>query len=219
VGRFVRKTRAFGFQLLGALEAIVRGAKAYEERAKELHRMSEELQRELTSTDGQVLFITIGRALTVWAKLEEFLVFVVAHLLLIRAARAGLVMYSIVNFNVWLSIIHDLMQDDKIYAPMLPRWNKISERIRRVKDQRDRLAHHSVKIASATLGPSKFDTRSKSKAQRPLDHHEVNEFLTIILGICDALEAFVVDMGDLLPPSDLKSVESDPDHSTESSSQ
>jgi hypothetical protein len=204
--------------MLGAIQTLATGLKGYEDQVEKLRQASLEVETELNSTKGRILFNTIGRALTAWAKMEEFLVFVVALTLPTKPARAGLIMYSIINFNVWLSLIHDLMEDSEMCAPMLPRWNKISERIRRIKDLRDRLAHHSVKAADARLVPSQLDMRSKTRSMRPLDYNEVMEFTEAVLGICDDLEKFVMDMYEPLPASDKKSFAPPPDHLTESDS-
>ena len=204
--------------MIGGLKTLNKGLKGHEDQVEKLRQASLEVETELNSTRGRILFNTIGRALTAWAKMEEFLVFVVALALPAKPARAGLIMYSILNFNVWLSLIHDLMEDSDLYAPMLPRWNKISERIRRIKDLRDRLAHHSVKAADAQLVPSQLDTRSKTRSMQPLDYNEVMEFTDAVLAICNDLEKFVMDMYEPLPASDKKSFAPPPDHSTESDS-
>ena len=205
--RIIRKAIVLLWQIQGALERLAKGPKGYRDQLQRLRESSDELKAELASTREAVLFSAVGRALTAWAKMEEFLVLLVAFVLPIRPSRAGLIMYSIINFNVWLSIIHDLMMDSETCAPMLPRWNKLSERIRRIKDQRDQLAHHSVKFADAQLVPSKLDIRTKTKSSRPLDIDEVVGFTDVVIRICTDLEKFILDVGNLVPPSDRKLVE------------
>jgi hypothetical protein len=135
----------------------------------------------------------------------------VAHLLIVKTAQAGLIMYSILNFNVWLSLIHDLMALNPKLKPIQTRWNKISERIRKIKDLRDQLAHHSVSTKKAHLKPSQFDIRQKTKLQRPLNLTQIFEFIQAIVAICDDLEKFIEDMWPLLS-SEEKSAEPVPGH-------
>ena len=121
------------------------------------------------------------------------------------AAKTGLVLYSIINFNVWLSIIHDLFEMDEALTPFQKRWNKISERIRQIKDTRDQLAHHSVhqlktdaSAAPPMVRPSQYDTRRKSKRQQPVDAQDANDFTTKVLGITEDLMALSEAMFDAL---------------------
>ena len=90
----------------------------------------------------------LGRALTAWAKMEESLVVIVMHLLRVHPEKAGLLMYSIINFNTWLFIINDLFEMDKTLGHFRSKFGKISERIRRVKDRRDQIAHYSIRMDS-----------------------------------------------------------------------
>ena len=111
-------------------------------------------------------------------------------------------MYSILNFGTWLSLIHDLMEMDETYAHLLPKWNKISERIRRIKDRRDQLAHHSVSMKDELgLRPSSMDTRQKTRNQRPLDLMEANEFIETTLAISETLGEFIEMMNSFYPTS------------------
>jgi hypothetical protein len=55
-------------------------------------------------------------------------------------------MYSIINFNVWLSIIDELLLLDTRYSKTKSKWNGISSKLRGLKDTRDRLAHHTARF-------------------------------------------------------------------------
>jgi hypothetical protein len=110
---------------------------------------------------------------------------------------------------------------DPRMAPLQARWNKISERIRKIKDLRDRLAHHSVDDKNARLQSSQFDLRQKTKRQHPLDLTEVYEFFKTIVAICDDLRKYCEDLQVLISnfPSEEKSVEPTPGHSPKSGAQ
>lgn len=108
-------------------------------------------------------------------------------------------MYSIINFSVWLQLVGDLFEIDGLLSPHKKRWNKISKRIRKIKDQRDQLAHHPVipdpnSIRGLGLGAAlqapKFDTRTKTKRQLPLDAKEVAD-------LCEKILLITVDLVEL----------------------
>src|SRR5258708_3461061 len=170
--RFIKKSKFLFAVALRFLATLPQGLKGLERRLVEARSQIDLLHSSIHSTEREALFISVGRALTAWSKMEEFLVIIVAYLLRVRTAQSGLIMYSILNFSVWLSIIHDLMDMDETFSPLLKRWNKISERIRKIKDRRDQLAHHSVRmhpdaIMTSIIRSSRFDTRQKTR----LLHH------------------------------------------------
>jgi hypothetical protein len=139
-------------------------------------------------TRQQELFAAVGMALTAWSRMEEMLVAFVAVLLQTSAEKAGVIMYSTINFNTWLSLIHDLFELDETQAKFRGRFDKISERIRRIKDRRDQLAHHSIRLTGDPfVRASKFDVRSKSKKQQPLGPNEVRDFMHTVATIGDDL--------------------------------
>jgi hypothetical protein len=134
------------------------------------------------------LFTSVGRALSMWAALEQCLVSTTAALLFTTEKKAGIVMYSIINFGAWLGIVGELFAEDELFAHLKPKWDKFSSRLRALKDMRDRIAHHSVFSADTPaamarftgLKPSPFDVRSKSKKQQPLTTMQVDEFYEAI---------------------------------------
>jgi hypothetical protein len=135
----LRRLREF-FRLLP------QGIQGIHTRTIELQDRLAELDKFSHSTNLNILFTSVGGAISTWAKMEESLVVLVACLLRISGQEAGLMMYSILNFNSWLSIISDLFEMNEEFRPFQKRWNKLSERIRRIKDRRDQLAHHSVQM-------------------------------------------------------------------------
>ena len=88
--------------------------------------------------------MAVGQGISYWSHMEEALVEVVAKLLKISRTKAGLLMYSIINFNTWLQIIDDLFVLDGTYPQSLKLWRKILDAIKVEKDMRDRLAHHGL---------------------------------------------------------------------------
>ena len=152
--------------------------------------------REVHQKDNQVLkesfesglFTSVGKALSLWAALEQCLVGITAGLLCTSEKKAGIVMYSIINFGAWLGIIGELFAEDELFVHLKSRWDKLSSRLRALKDTRDRIAHHSVFSADTPvamarftgLKPSPFDGRSKSRKQQPLTTEQVEEFYQAI---------------------------------------
>ena len=131
--------------------------------------------------------------------MEELIVAIASLLLRSNGTKAGLIFYSIINFNVWLTIIHDLFELDTKLSPFQSRWNKISERIRRIKDQRDQLAHHSVQtrddeIHPSAVRPSTFDSRRKSLKQEPMSVLETRDFANAVLDISESLQELIQAM-------------------------
>jgi hypothetical protein len=125
----------------------------------------------------------IGSTLTGWAEMEVLLVGIVADLLETPRDRAGVVMYSVLNFHTWLSIISELLPLDDRYSGLIPQWNTIAGKLRGMKDTRDRLAHHTthqrpqeMPLKKATLSPARLDLRSKVRKREPLTFHQITEF-------------------------------------------
>jgi hypothetical protein len=144
--------------------------------------------------DQYAVFTSVGQALSIWARMEEMLVAIAGLLLDTRFTKAGAVLYSIINFNVWLSLIDELFVLEPNYNAHKPRWNKISERLRGLKDTRDRLAHHTAyfrDIGGTALRPGRLDTRRKSLKYQPLDFEQISTF---IISVSDALQ----DLAELL---------------------
>jgi hypothetical protein len=110
----------------------------------EIRGQLNEINRKALSHRRDILFRGIGAALSAWSKMEEIMVVIAMQLLRTSPEKAGVVMYSIINFNTWLSLIHYLFEHDDDFQNFKGRFDKIGERIRRIKDQRDQLAHHSV---------------------------------------------------------------------------
>jgi hypothetical protein len=148
------------------------------------------------------LFTEVGKALSAWATLEEILVCVASLLLTNSVQKAGVVMYSIINFGAWLSIIAELFPHEELYTHLKPKWDKLTSRLRALKDIRDRLAHHSAfksDIPAAifrvsSLAPSPYDVRAKSKKYKPLTLTEIREFGGALIDMGKDLTALVLEM-------------------------
>jgi hypothetical protein len=183
------------------LATLPKGLPGIEKRLTEARSKLEKLEASANSTKTDMLFQTVGRALTAWAKMEENIVIVAALLLGVRPARAGLIMYSILNFHSWLSLINDLFATDDVFSQKTKtRWNKLSERLRAgLKDKRDQLAHHSVRMAPASgedssVMSSVLDTRQKTRKQRPLDLSEIMIFTDSVLSLAEDLATLIEAM-------------------------
>jgi len=145
-----------------------------------------------------------GHAITGWALMEDSLVLLAAILLRATPERTGLVFFSIINFQAWITIITELFELDEEFAPFQRRWNKIFERIRAEKDDRDRLAHNyimSEKVSANPLGvpikiASRIDMRTKSRKAIPMTVDQVLAFRTRIDAIADDLNSLIKDMSE-----------------------
>jgi hypothetical protein len=190
LGRAIRKFRkavrvrqAF---LRGVLDALIHlrdWAEHQKTRAAELEQKSKEL---FEGADDRALYLVVGTALTSWATMEESMVIIFSMLVRTETEKAGLILYSIINFSVWINIIDELFSIDDLYSPLKPRWSKLVGRLRPLKDDRDRIAHHAVSqkeegaptFAETTLRPSGFDIRRKSLKHKPMADHDILAFAT-----------------------------------------
>jgi hypothetical protein len=154
------------------------------------------------------LYTSVGQALSQWAKMEDSLIAIASLLLRTsEATKVGVVMYSIVNFSVWLSVIDELFLLEPLYSPLKKsRWNKIMERLKGLKETRDRLAHHTIYsgdqaatlAGDTSLKPGRFDTRQRSQKYRPLDYDQISKFMDSVSNIVVDLTALLNAMTDLL---------------------
>ena len=118
------------------------------------------------------LYLVMGQAIAKWALLEGALVLLATKLIGTSPKKAGLIMYSIININVWLSLINELFLDDPAYSEFTKRWNHISEEIRKLNNARVAIAHGSLDPIEPEEGkmpvlkPFRLDKRkSSSKAK------------------------------------------------------
>ncbi len=152
--------------------------------------ISEDEQRSYTRRFHEA----VGGALTSWTIMETRLVFIAAILLKTSPRKTGLIFYSIINFQVWITIISELFSMESDFAAFSPRWEKIAKRLRAEKDHRDRLAHNLVIKSEPGLQPSPLDFRSKSQAFKPLTLEEVMTFRERVGVITDDLGALMDKM-------------------------
>lgn len=149
--------------------------------------MMEEQERradELFKKNDNGVYVAVGTALTSWATMEQAIVFIAAHLLRTEPEKAGLVLYSIINFSVWISLIDELFAVDTIFAPLKPKWNKLADRLRQLKDDRDTIAHHAAHkpdlnasaFEETSLRPSELDIRRKSLKREPMTDDDIFAF-------------------------------------------
>ena len=183
--RFEMVVMAFSYQRMQHLTLHEVDDQDEKRRWREVHQKDNQLLKESFESG---LFTSLGKSLSLWAALEQCLVITTAGLLFTSEKKAGIVMYSIINFGALLGIIGKLFADDELFVHLKPRWDKLGSRLRALKDMRDRVAHHSVfsvetpvAIARFTgLKPSPFDGRSKSRKQQPLTRAQVEDFIEAI---------------------------------------
>jgi hypothetical protein len=142
-----------------------------------------------------------GAALTTWALMEERLIMIASLLLRSEPQKVGLVFYSIINFQVWIALITELFGMETDYSVFQRRWNKIYERLRAEKDNRDRLAHNAAvsedqadPLRKTVKKASRYDTRAKSRSFAPMDTESVIQFGERIAALGDDLFTLVEDM-------------------------
>lgn len=206
VRRFRRRVRNGLAFVRGGLYALSH----LRETAKEMQdvhaKMIPEMQKYsefIRGNDRNILFLLIGQALSAWATMEEALVVIFSTLLRVKPEQGGLIMYSIINFNVWLALIDELFVTDELLVSFKPRWNKLSARLRRIKDDRDRLAHHAVgseqqkkpgDLVDTFLRAPSLDSRQKTQKFSPMDNDHIMEFTETVSEIAQELLALSKEM-------------------------
>jgi hypothetical protein len=186
--RFARKTRkavrARYHFLRGGLEGLTH-LRDWAEYQQAMALKFEESTKELfEGSQDRALYLVVGTALTSWATMEEAMVIIFSILVRTETEKAGLILYSIVNFSVWINVIDELFAIDDRHSTLKPRWNKFVERLRPLKDDRDRIAHHAVHkrhekapaFAETTLRPSEYDIRRKSLKHKPMANDDIMAF-------------------------------------------
>jgi hypothetical protein len=194
IRRAIRNRLAFLQGMWVVISRLPQGVRGLQSAAEELERRAHEGLESTKIEEEDLLFQMVGQALTTWAHMEETLVLTLALLLRMNGKRAGVLLYSIVNFNTWLSIIHDQFELDPDLNSFQKRWNKISERIKKVKDRRDKIAHHAVGIKAPALTPSELDVRPKSLLQQPMNVRDALELSKAVNAITKDIGALVSDM-------------------------
>lgn len=160
------------------------------------------INESVLDTNYQVFYQVTGMALTRWAFVEQELVILFSILLQAKPTKAGLILYSTINFNNWLTMIDELFLMEKQFSSFLPRWREIAKKIRSHKDNRDRLAHHpAVPVEEADMDnpnvvskPPRLDVRLKQKQFKPLSSSEVFDLSQALRSIRGDLEKLTDEM-------------------------
>ena len=203
---------------VNSLARLENKSPSQEEQAKVLAAEVGAQDTELKLIHEKALYTSIGFALTTWARMEDSLIAMTGMLLGTKFTYAGVVMYSIVNFNIWLVIIDELFSLNPTYKPLKPKWNKINERLKALKDTRDRLAHHVAQSADqvafgtdTSLRPARFDTRAKAKKYQPLTFNQISSFIESVAAVVANQTVLINAMTEILErePSPQKSSEQD----------
>jgi hypothetical protein len=193
-----------------------------EEFAAQWAAHDQEIGEQWTTVHRHALFANVGLALSQWGGMEDTLVGITSLLLRTHEGhKVGIILYSIINFNVWLSIIGELFSQEPLYEALKPKWNKASERLRGLKDTRDRLAHHTIYYGekadtlrgATTLRPARFDIRLKSQKYQPLGNDQIFKFIDDVTKVSEDLRVLLTTMTELLihETSQKKSPEPTPD--------
>jgi hypothetical protein len=173
----------------------------------ELETRGQELSAKQKSLDQWALYTSVGQALCHWAKMEELLVAIASLLLRSQEfSKVGTMMYSIVSFPVWLTIIDDLFLLEPRYIKLKGKWDKINSRSMGLKTTRDRLAHHTVHHegnavtleSDASLRPGRFDIRQKVQKYKPLDFDEISKFSDSLCKVHEDVTALLNAMTEIL---------------------
>ena len=163
-------------------------------RDRVFHRTQYPISEEDEQSYTRLFHAAVGGALTRWAIMETRLIFIASLLLKTNPQKVGLIFYSIINFQVWITVITELFPMAPEFEAFNRRWNKIFERLRAEKDYRDRLAHNIIVMSEPVSQPSPLDFRSKSQAFKPLTLEEVMTFRERVGAITDDLNALVDEM-------------------------
>ena len=132
------------------------------------------------------LYHDVGAALTAWAIMEEAMIPIMSYLLITDPTKAGIILYSTVNFQVWINMLDELFAIEDRYAPLKSKWYKLGARLRGLKDNRDRLAHHAATMGEQasmfeiSLRPSIMDLRAKSRKYEPMTREDILRFRTLV---------------------------------------
>lgn len=163
-----------------------------------------------------------GHAITGWALMEDRLILLASLLLRTTPEKTGLVFFSIINFQAWITIITELFELEDEFRPFQRRWNKLFERLRAEKDFRDRLAHHYIMSENVSDNPlgipikiaSRIDMRIKSRKAAPMTANQVLDFRTRIDAISDDIQVLTDEMLKLMPSAAIASREKNGDQPT-----
>jgi hypothetical protein len=169
---------------------------------KKSPKLPTEEERQLLREEREIFYSCVGRAISIWARMEGDVVEIAAHLLGTDAFKTGMVLYSI-NFNTWLTVIGDLLGFVKHLTPLKADWEKFAKRLRGLNDIRVRLAHHTnlgyldsfrSKEGASILVPHGFDRRPKFRKHLPLNADDIITFSHNVVLIEKELNAFLFKM-------------------------
>jgi hypothetical protein len=153
----------------------------------------------------QSLYASVGQGISVWTSMETKLVYIFSLLLGLAPERAGLILYSIINFQTWLSLITDLFASEPLFNQFASRWNKKFERLRALNETRTRLAHHTSLQAESDfdLRPSGLDARARSRAYEPLTEPDILDFIKKVVALHQEIAELFEAMAASLPSDDI----------------
>jgi len=172
--------------------------------------------------ERSIFYSSVGQGISFWALMEGVLVQIAAKLLGTSEQKTGLILYSIMNFYSWLTIIDDLFLIETKYADHKSEWGSLAAKLKPLNDIRVRLAHHTIfdgteDDGKPRLKPNQFDARSKTKKHAPLTGREILVFTGNVIEVEKRLNALLAEMKvtDAQPVPFQETIpgpSSDPDH-------
>jgi hypothetical protein len=152
-----------------------------------------EFERLLGQRQPNVTMSRVGYVITIWSYIESAIVSIVARLLDADHNKVGVLMYHNMSFGGWIAIVTDLLATETALETQKRSWNSLVSELRRIKDLRDRVAHHPVTI-EGEISPAHFDLRAKSIKQKVLGVQELDAVLADAETLCYKLAKLALEI-------------------------
>jgi len=152
--------------------------------------MTEDRFKILMSAMRGYTYEAVGRGITQWANTESLLIIIGATLLETSFEKSGVVFYSIINFNVWLSIISELMPKTDEFEKAKEKWGVLSEKLRRLNNTRVLIAHHPVDTDDPVVKPHDLNTTIKAIKSKPLAPEDILAWVEEVIKASNELISF-----------------------------
>ena len=139
------------------------------------------------------MYAAIGQGITAWANMEAALIMIASMLLKTTTRKTSIVFYSIINFNVWLSIIAELFPESENHRKLKSKWNLLAKRLRDLNNTRVGLAHYPVYsgVDGAVLKPHEYNQTLKALGHKPLTAMQIMTWVQNVVDISNELTEFV----------------------------
>jgi len=179
-----------------------------ENRKSELGDASSDRKSQFSDAQIDSIYRNTGMFLSVWSVVESSIIQIVSILLECDPDRIGTVLYLNVNFGIWLDSVSNLIdsgEDSSLRVIQQKKWRDIEKKLRRFKDVRDRLAHHTALRSSSdrapagfqpNLAPNNFDQRPKSlkHSADPLTAEQIKFYIDNLGLLVDQIGDFTEEL-------------------------